>query len=307
MATHQVTKTTSNTSTEVKTVESEELRTLLQNCNPQAQAELRALWRDHNALVSNNLTKMWTFGRRITNLKKEEYRKPRSGDEPIDTMKLVGQIIQHTHSDSYCNKMAQLYRAFPTEADRDRLVAMRSKGGRPLTWPHLEQLLKFLEEGNRALFDAQLQRCLDEELTPDQLAQLIKQTNRLSGKSESRGGGRPTLVPKGFLGRATRFIEQVQVMVKNSNEIYDHADHNFLNTLKDMPQAEIAAQSEELLDLITTMRNGASSLRDIFDNKLQNEFPAIEEYVQSCVVAAAAQAGASEAAELEAADLEVEV
>lgn len=296
------TSTKTATTTQVKqVVDSEALKVLLQNCNPQAQAELRALWRDVNTLESNTLSKMWTLGRRLNNLRKEEYRKPREGDELIDTMDLATQILR-SHSASYCNKMAQLHRAFPTETDRDNLVALRTKSGRSLTWQHLEQLLKLLEEGSRELFEAQLQRTLDEDLTPQQIEQLIKQNKRLAGKPESRGGGRPTLVPKGMLGRATRLITQLQVLRKNANEIYDHPEHNFLSTVKDMSQGAVAAESTSILDLVTAMRGDMTALRDFFDAKLNTEFPALEEYVQSCVVAQATQVGADEAAELEAAD-----
>lgn len=294
--------TTSRQTTTTTNVEPEWLQEKLANVNPQCSAEIRSMFRENNGLASLNLAKMWAQGKHAENLRsKPEYKKPKRGDEPVNPIALAAEILGV--SDGYVNKMAQLYRAFDTERKKEELLSYRMANGKPLTWGHLEQLLKlYSDEASRARFDEQLRFALNNNLTPDDIDKQIKLWRTVKGEKESRGGGRPTQIPPTFEGRYTRLVQHTDIICKNVPEIYEHPEHNFLETLKEMPQGKVADKAEEYKAMFSKMRENLETLRKFCDAQLQSAFPQALGYIETCVQAQAAAQGHSDAKELELAD-----
>jgi hypothetical protein len=278
------------------------LREKLARCNQQCAAALRAIHNDQVSMTGNNLLKMWVQGRRIESLKREEMRRPRDDGELLNPVQIAAEIIGC--SEGYANKMGQLYRAFPKESDRERLLGYRMKtSGKGLTWPHLEQLLKlFLPDGSNAAFEETLQATLTNEWTAEQVCAHIKLMRTMSGKKESRGGGRPTNIPPTFNGRAQRLLQQARALVKGVGEIYEHPTYNFLATVQGMGQGELAEKAPEVLNLVGQLEEQLRRVQEFCVKQLAAGLGLVRQHVERCVQAQSLSNGHTAASKLEAAD-----
>lgn len=278
----------------------------LVNCNSGCQRVLRWLHQSKVQMGNTNLARMLDNGERLEDLRTNvKHREPAEGDEPVNPMQLAAAVMGCT--EGYCNKMAQLYRAFSTPARREELLAHRfPSSGAPLTWMHMEQLLKlYSDENSIVAFNDLLRQTLENEWSPDDVEAKIHQMKRLSGQPETRGGGRPTKVPRSLEQRANRLIKQTDVIVKNAGEIYNHEEHGFLPALKNLSQADVASKADELLDLTNKLKDNLTKVHELCTLKLGSDLPAMETYIRDCVRAAAESGGKKEAAMLEMVDASV--
>lgn len=280
------------------------LQEKLANCHPQLAVEIRAMYKNLNDLASTNLARMWAQGKRLQAIKdrEDEYRKPLTGDQPIDPLEVTAEVL--SSSQGYLNKMQQLYRAFPTEADRRRLLGLRfPHSGKPLTWSHFEYLLKvFSPDGDNSRFNDLLAQTLAGEWKPEQVDQAIKSWRRLNGQPESRPGGRPTHVPPTLQGRLQRLIQQTDVVVKNDREIYSHESHGFVHALSTLSQEEVANKAAELQDLTGRLKTNLASLVGVFKRQIEVEIPEMEAHIERCLRSESRLRGLRDAESLEAED-----
>ena len=272
---------------------------LTANLTAQCVAELRSFVRDADNLSTANLAKMWVQGKRVCNLEKPEFKKSKTG-EKVDPLSILDQLFKDVYRPSYLAKMRQLYQAFPTEADRDRLLAMRmKKSGRPLTWPHLEYLLKYYKhEQPRDTFDSMLQKTCENDWSPAELDEMIKQGRVRAGEAPTRGGGRPLNVPATFEGRMVRAIGQLEVFIKNDDAIYHAETYNPLTTLKGLPQAEVTAKKQEITGYVSRVRQLATQASQRAE-RLAKDMDEIDEFLKKCDEDSADPVGKKEAASID--------
>jgi len=292
------------TTTETVTQKAEPslIKQKLENVNPQAAAEIRRFLDVEEKLVTYTLQRMWHLGRCAENLRSNPgMNKAKHGDEPINPIKILAELVDK--SESFINKMAQLFRAFPKDSDRDRLLNYRMVSGAPLTWAHMEALIPlYSDEGSRSVFDNLIQRTLAESLTPKEIMQVIASTKNPDGRPTTRGGGRPTNVPPTLGGKATRLITQTDVLVKNIPEIYEHETHNFMASLKEMGQEVVAEKATEIKHNFIRIRENLAALQAFCARTLDDVIPEAEQYIAACINAKAASDGKHQAEALEATD-----
>jgi hypothetical protein len=269
-----------------KTEDPKLLLEILTNVNSACESEMRAYVREGNNQQANILSRMWVQGRRIENLKRPEYQKAKDGGKPINPVALLAKY--EGVSESYLDKKARLYRVFKTEEERDKLLSLRMKNsGKPLTWAHMEQLLKFYPADGKSTeaYDNMLKRTLEEDLAPADIDQHLKSSRRVNGEQEARGGGRPVSVPPTLHGRLSKAIKQTDALMRAFEEIYDNDEYNFIQSVKDMDQEAVAQSSNELVTTIGKLRDNMEELVQAMQAKVRHEIPEVFEYIRECVAA----------------------
>jgi hypothetical protein len=272
------------------------------NCNTKCRVMIRKVFDADVTRASTSLTWMWEQGRTVYMLQNdEELLDPVKGNEPVNPIAILSKLIGC--SDVYLRKMAQLYRAFPTEEDIKEITSRRmARSGRALSWSHMERLLRLHStDGPNTKFVDMMEQTLKSDWSPEELEQRIKQMRRRQGQKASRGGGRPTNVPPTFDGRAVRFIQQTDVVLKNAAEIYTHPQFNLTETVKALSVEQVADKAGELRDLAEQVKHKAFEASSTYQEIAKGASESIA-YIDKCVQRRAVQAGRAEADRLDAED-----
>jgi hypothetical protein len=272
----------------------------LSNCNFACAAEIRAIYREHIAIDSTTLLRMWHQGKRVQNLKDcKAYREPLRGDIPVNAVQITADLLNV--SPSWLLKTAQFYKAYEDPENRDDIVSKRmARSGRPLNWNHMEQLLKLL--GHPGRFHLVLKATLENDWSPEEVEKAVRRQNQATGRKD-HVGGRPLAIPTTFLGKVARFLEQLKIFVRHSEEIYGNAKEGFVSSLKNMSQEEVANSAEELQVCLADMKDIRERVLKAL-HPLADEFTEAGEYIEVCARQQAEQAGHEEAAAIDAKDAE---
>lgn len=278
------------------------LTKLLRVCNESCAALIREGVRRHTSSVTATIEEKWRLGEIVQDLYDDKNHKPKvPGASSVNGVRLLAEAINC--STSYLNKCGQVKAMFETEADLDRFTSLRTRRGQPLTFAHLEQLMRLhTKQGDNSAYQRLLRLALDEDLTPDQIDQRIRAVKAASG-TPLGAGGRPTPIPPTLTGRLSRLLDHTDLIVKNDGEIYSHPDHNFTAAAKDMPQSEVASNAPELRAMIGRARSNMAALKAMFERKAA-EFDGLEAYIAQCELTLAHQTGKDIADSLEAAHAE---
>lgn len=259
-----------------------ELSGLLADCNEECAASLRELWRLDKTIKRSTLLVMWQQGEIIERLRQEAYSRPAEGIDPVNPVAIAASILER--DERYVNKVGQLYRAFPSEGAREMLLSLRMRrSGKPLTWAHMEQLLKrFADEGRNDEFQRLIKKALDNDWSALDIEQYLKNQRTESGAETSRGGGRPTAVPPRFDGRINRLLSHLSVVNKNAQEIYRNPSYDFVASISEMSQREVADNAGQIETAIGRLRTEFESMRQLLDDLETRQLPAVLDIVHKC-------------------------
>ena len=277
--------------------EPEALTEALKTCSDVCAGLIRKAVAFHNKDVADTLEKKWHLGEVVEDLREGDYTKPKNGNKPVNPVAVLSLAIGC--SPSYLNKSAQLYRAYPTPDKLAWLTSRRTKQGKPLTYGHLEQLLRLRSDtDSNAQYDKVLKTTLEEDLTPEQIDNVIKSDKRQKGES-TRKGGRPIAVPATVQQQFSRLLDQTEVIIKNDGELYSNEQHSFMARVKSMPQSVVAKDGKNLHDLLSKSRGNMTKLIAVFSTMI-GSMAEIDEYVSKCENAMAHQDGKAAADAIEA-------
>lgn len=276
------------------------LTALLKNVNAQCEAELRTFCEYDSETGVATLSRMWQEGRMVENLKKPEYSIPREGDAPVNVIAVLAQAVNR--SESLLNKWGQLYRAYPTEEKKKKLLSLKLANGRPVTWGHHEKIFYlYSKDGDNSEYERVLKMAQDKSWGPDDLGQYLKTRRAVTGGVEAHAGGRPVGVPPTFHGRVTKGIKSTELMNKITEGVLVHPEYGLLVSLRSMGQEDIASQAEDLSSQLASLLANQRLLGDSL-SRLGIEIDAAITYIRQCSVAHVESNGKSEADRLDAAD-----
>jgi hypothetical protein len=263
-----------------------ELVKLLNNCNEECAEDLRSLHRLVTGGERSNLQLVWQQGALIERLRREEASKPKTGVVPVNAVLLASKIMER--DPRYVNKVGQFWRAFPSQEELDKVVSLRMrKNGKPLAWSHFELLLRFWsEDGDNRQFQSLLKKTVDNSWTISELENHIKTKRRVDGDEESRGGGRPVVVPPTFEGRATRLHDQASLLAVSAREIYLNESNSLYAAIRGMSQHQVAVRAAEILASLDRIEQHGEEVLKLFEELKTKQFPESRRFVESCVESA---------------------
>lgn len=277
--------------------EPEELTAALKRCNDECAELIRKALSFHNSSVTDTIEKKWHLGEIVEQLKDKDLTRPKSGTKPVNPTKVLAGAIGC--SGSYLNKSAQLYRAYPGSDKLAWLTSRRTQKGKPLTYGHMEQLLRLRSDtDSNAKYDEVLKEALANDWSPEEIDQKIKTDKQKEGRSVGKGG-RPTPVPGTVFQQLARLLEQTDIIVKNDGELYSNPEHNFMARIKSMPQSAVATGAKDLRTYLSRAQANMTKLLQVFVG-LNQSFTEIEAYVTDCELAMAHEGGKKAASAIDA-------
>jgi hypothetical protein len=283
--------------------ESSFLNKLLANVDTRLATEVVAFFNFYTEATTQSLSRMWEYGRRVEHLRQPEFSKTEGGAGRIAVSELLANSIGR--STSWLNKMAQLYRAYDSESKRRELLGMKLENGCPVSWKHLEQLLKLYPDkptDSKAAFVAMQKEMISKSLTPTDLEQRVATHNALTGQGGSKNAGRPIRIPADFRGRVARLIRETDAILKSAREIYASPQYGFLASIREMSQPKVAKESEQLAHEVAAVRSRLREILDVTNDRILSELDQAQKYIQQCSTSHVESTGKSDAAELDAAD-----
>jgi hypothetical protein len=289
---------TTPTSVRLESQTPEYVKERLKSANSECRAAIVAILREVEKQESKTLEWMWSNGKRVETLRTEEkYRKPATGDEPVNPIHLCSEVSGW--SVSMLNKMAQLFRAFSTDAEKAKLLGYRTASGKPLTWRHMELLLPMNSgDGSTAVFDNWVKKTLDSSWSPETLKQELARSKQVRGES-SHGGGRPTKVPPSLKGRVARLATQTDIILKNVGEIYENPQFGFVESVKALSQSAVTKDATDLKLMFDNIQKNLQEIWEFCGRQIDEVLPEVLSYIDECVAAQADQDGRGQGSERE--------
>jgi hypothetical protein len=259
------------------------LSEILQGCSPACADQLRELHRLASTGTTRTLTVMWRQGQVIERLRDREMTCTENELARVNPVLLASRILERDVR--YVNRVGQFFRAFPRKEELECVLSLRlADTGRPLSWPHFEQLLKvFSEDGLNNAFDLLLRKTIENSWSPDDIETHLKNTRRANGEEESRGGGRPTVIPATFDKKVTRLTAHAGILAKNAEEIYLHKQHSLLASIQRMSQHEVAQRADELKAAMVRIEEMGREVQEMFKRLETEQFPEARKFIQDCV------------------------
>lgn len=226
----------------------EDVKDRLRQCSTECAILIRQAVVLHNKAVSETIEKKWNLGIIVEELREAEVETVKKGQKAAKAVNILADILGC--SISYLNKSAQLYRAFPTKDKLEWLLAQRTVNHKPLTFGHVEQLLRLhSEDGDNSLFHKMLQKTLNEDLSPEQIDREIKTMQALAGQ-ETRNAGRPIAIPRNMEQQFARILEQLDTLTKMMTTVYLNDPYRFSTRIHEMSQSQIVSQKPVIQHLI---------------------------------------------------------
>lgn len=280
------------------------IKEILDTVTEKCAKQIRSFIRANERAQRGHLAEMWEQGRVVETLKAKEYQVAREGEKLINTIGMLAQIADC--SESYLNKMAQFFRLCPSEEEKNNILALRLKNGKQLVYAHWEQLMKFapVKEGeSRDKLDTMIDKTIENSWSPLDLSEHIKMSRTVENQ-QPRGGGRPTKVPPTFHSRLSRLVSQTTTILKNAREIYSHEKHNLYESIKDMPQEDVAKDADNMLAGVKKLSENLRQLADWCEEMLDDTIVDVSKYISKCSCSYTEESGKAAAAALEEEDAE---
>jgi hypothetical protein len=139
-------------------------------------------------------------------------------------------------------KFVELY----SEEEVDQILQARNTSQQPLTWSHMEALIRLQDEDARA---DMLELALQESLTA---GELVKEIQKKSGGKKSNSTGRPLSKPKNFEGYLDSIMTTSEVVIKKATQVWFDEENDLVtaaNALEEVDEATLAKLDDTLTEL----------------------------------------------------------
>jgi hypothetical protein len=183
--------------------------------------------------VTGNLKRIWALGRAVKRVHTKTHKYGARAVERLAAVLVYDKRLLH--------KAMQFYEAFPLKDLEDLLSHRMRVTKEPVTYVHIEQLLRI---GDVAARKKMLKQCVENNWTPEELSYYVSVSLRqLSGKpTETHAGGRPVKVPTTIVQLLHNFEKASGTLVRNDPLMYTHPMINFVRYAADLPADKITPE-----------------------------------------------------------------